>query len=106
MHVSPSHIHHNIHCVFETSFALLADVSPEDSTIPSPHQQPETPPLVCDVESLNQWDISSYAKELLISVIDEYRDPLDNMVHTFLFFTIINLVSLTLYELPNVSCFF
>ncbi|XP_056278696.1 uncharacterized protein LOC130199325 [Pseudoliparis swirei] len=81
---SNSHVSHSGSPATQTQLATT-DVSPEDSTIPSPHQQPETPPLVCDVESLNQWDISSYAKELLISVIDEYRDPLDNMTDDKLF---------------------
>ncbi|XP_034397585.1 coiled-coil domain-containing protein 158-like isoform X2 [Cyclopterus lumpus] len=46
-------------------------VSPEDSTTPSPHQQPETQHLVCDVESMNQGDFGSPGKEASVNAIDD-----------------------------------
>ncbi|XP_056275159.1 coiled-coil domain-containing protein 158-like isoform X2 [Pseudoliparis swirei] len=46
-------------------------VSPEDSTIPSPYQQPETPALVGDMESLNQGDIGSLGKEASGNAVDD-----------------------------------
>ncbi|XP_054467233.1 coiled-coil domain-containing protein 158-like isoform X2 [Anoplopoma fimbria] len=53
--------------------------SPGGSTIPSTHQQPETQPLVCALDSSNQEDISSPGKEVLGNAIDDCIQQLSDL---------------------------
>lgn len=92
---------------FNSSFALLADDSPGDSTILSTHQEAVTQPRICDLNYFNQGqprkDISSSGEGVFENTIDDSLQRLSDLklskVHIFI--SAASLISLMQSELLN-----
>lgn len=102
---SPFNFDNNVY--FYSSFALLADDSPGDSTILSTHQEAVTQPPICDLNYFNQGqarkDISCSGEGVFENTIDDSLQRLSDLklskVHTFI--SAASLISLMQSELLN-----